>query len=330
MFDFLSAEIKEACKQYQRKRDEESPKIVKTDPFTIGEIGKHDLSKKERRLALRFAAILEKSCKRGVDDPVYHNTLPPLIRGIGHGNVLSAISVLADQDHPNLDNVVQEMVRLTKDELDQFVGAVKGRLRGIEALTKIVEHADFRGKRNEKKIQELFERCPWMVDPTYTQFLTADVSLGTVFKKLAQELGIGEYASNDRDGKEPDLVFLIGNTSLCRVVIVELKASNIELEAEHLGQLEYYLQRAEEWLAEQNLHGYQVHGHLIGTRASPKSRAQGAVILRRRIKESGPETPWRVRDYLDVLRDTRAAHEELLEIHRRAEQTAAEDDDAGE
>jgi len=330
MFEFLSGEIKEACKQYQRKRDEESPKIVKEDPFTILEIRKHDFSKKDYRLALRFAVILEKSCKRGVDDPVYKNTLPPLIQGIGHGNILSAITALADQDRPNLDKVIHEMVRLTQDELDQFVGAVKGRLKGIEALKKIVEHPDFRAKRNEKRIQELFERCPWMVDPTYTQFLTADVSLGTVFKRLAQELGIGEYASDGRDGKEPDLVFLIGNTSLRRLVIVELKASNIELEAEHLGQLEYYLQRAEEWLEEQNLLGFQVHGHLIGTKASPKSRAQGAVILRRRIKESGPETPWRVRDYLEVLRDTQAAHEELLEIYRRAEQAAEADDDAAE
>ena len=260
MFDFLSNEIKEGCKQYQGKRDRNSPKIVKQDPFTISELRKHDLTKKEHHLALRFAVILEKSCKRSVDDPAYRNTLPPLIKGIGHGNILSAISVLADQDHPNLDSVVHEMVRLTKDELDQFVGAAKGRLKGIEALTKIVEHTDFSATRNEKKIQELFERCPWMVDPTYTQFLTADVSLGTVFKRLAQELQIGEYAKGNCDGREPDLVFLIGNTSLCRLVIVELKASNIKLEAEHLDQLEYYLQRAEEWLETQNLHNFQVCG----------------------------------------------------------------------
>jgi hypothetical protein len=326
MFEFLSGEIKEACKRYQLVRDEASPKIVREDPFTISEIRKQDFSRKDHRLALRFAVILEKSCKRGVNDPVYKNTLPPLIQGIGHGNILSAITALADQDRPSLVKVIHEMVRLTQDELDQFVGAVKGRLKGIEALKKIVEHVDFRARRNEQKIQGLFERCPWMVDPTYTQFLTADVSLGTAFKRLAQELGIGEYASDDHDGKEPDLVFLIGNTSLHRLVIVELKASNIELEAKHLSQLEYYLQRAEEWLAEQDLHGFQVHGHLIGTKASPKSRAEGAVILRRRIKESGPETPWRVRDYLQVLRDTQAAHEELLEIHRRTEQAAEADE----
>jgi hypothetical protein len=327
MFDFLSGEIKEACKQYQKKRDEESPAIVRQDPFTVEEIAKHEFSDKDRRMALRVAAILEKSCKRGVDDPTYKHTLPPIFQGIGHGNVLSAIAVLAEQDRPNLDRVVGELVRLTKDELDQFLSAVRGRLKGIEALRKIVEHTDFKAARNEKKIQKLFEQCPWMVDPTYTQFLTADVSLGTVFKRLAQELGIGEYGHVD-DSKEPDLVFLIGNTSLHRLVIVELKASNIDLDAKHLGQLEYYMQRAEEWLAEQNMAGFQVQGHLIGSKASPKAKAEGAVILRRRIKEAGPETPWRVRDYLDVFRDTQAAHEDLLKIHRKTVEDAKLDDDA--
>ena len=211
--------------------------------------------------------------------------------------------------------------------LDQFVGAVKIRLKGIEALGKIVEHSDFRASRNEKSIQGLFERCPWMVDPTYTQFLTADVSLGTVFKLLAQELKIGAYSGQDGDNKEPDLVFLIGNTSLRRMVIVELKASNVWLDSEHLGQLEYYMQRAEEWLEEKGITGFQVQGHLIGSKALPKSRAQGAVVLRRRIKEAGPDSTWRVRDHLEVLTDTKAAHEELLAIHRQAEQAAEIGDD---
>ena len=142
--------------------------------------------------------------------------------------------------------------------------------------------------------------------------------------KVEQQYKIVVYYEGESVGEYFADLIVDGN------VIVELKASNIDLEAKHLSQLEYYLQRAEEWLQEQNLHGFQVHGHLIGTKASPKSRAEGAVILRRRIKESGPETPWRVRDYLDVLRDTQAAHEELLEIHRRAEQAAAADDDEAE
>lgn len=324
MYDFLSSEIKEACKQYQKRRDEESPKIVKHDEFTMAELRRHDLSTSERRMALKFAVILEKSCKRGVDDPLYRSTLPPLIKGIGHGNLLAAITSLADEPRPALDRVIEELVRLTRDELDQFVRAVRVRLKGIEALRKIVEHSDFRTTRNEKQIQDLFEQCPWLVDPTYTQFLTADVSLGTTFKRLAEELEIGEYAPEEGDAREPDLVFLIGNTSLQRIVIVELKASNIALEVDHLNQLEYYMQRTTEWLADRNMPGFQVHGHLIGTKASPQSRARGAVVLRGRIKGAGPDTAWRVRDYIEVLGDTQAAHEEFLAIHRENEQRAGD------
>jgi hypothetical protein len=327
LYEFLGEEITEACKQYAKKREEDAPKIVQNDPFTCGEVDNHDFSKKDRKLAFRFAEILEKTYKRGIDDPAYKSTLPPLLNGIGHGNILTAITALAEQPQPELDRVVHEIVRLTRDEFDQFIGCVKGRLKGIEALRKIIEHPDFKTKRNEKRIQELMEECPWLVDPTYTQFLlVADVSLGTLFKRLAQELQIGAYAATKADAKEPDLVFLIGNLSLQRIVIVELKASNVTLEAENLGQLEYYMQRTEEWLEAQNMGGFKVLGHLIGTKASPKSQAKGAVMLRRRIDKAGPDTSWRVRDYLEVLTDTNAAHEELMTIHRNLKSQSDDED----
>lgn len=86
------------------------------------------------------------------------------------------------------------------------------------------------------------------------------------------------------------------------------------------------MQRAEEWLENQGKGGFQVFGQLIGTKPSPKSNAQGAVVLRRRVKEAGPQTSWKVRDYLDVFIDTQAAHEELLEIHKKLEEA---DEDNG-
>jgi len=323
MRDFLSAEIKEACKRYQGKRDAEAPRVVENDTFTQQELAKYDFSAKDRKLALRFATTLEKACKRSVKDPIYTNTLPQLIKGIGHGAILTAISDLAKQRHPAIDEVVHELVRLSKDELEHFTGSVKARLTGMSALKKIVEAIDFKAKRDEKKVQKLFEECRWLVDPTYTQFMiAADVSLDTVYKRLAQELQIGPFASPG-DKKEPDLVFLLGNDVLRKIVIVELKASNIELEAEHLTQLEYYMQRATDWLEEQKLTGFNVQGHLIGTKASPAARSLGVVALRRRIKESGPDTPWKVRDYLEVLSDAHAAHQDLLTIQKSLEDAAA-------
>lgn len=317
LYEFLSDEIKEACKAYQKKRDDEAPRVVENDPFTTRELDRYDFSARDKKLALRFATTLEKACKRSVSDPIYTNTLPQLLKGIGHGGILTAISELALQKDPNLDDVVHELVRLSKDELEHFTGSVKARLKGIGVLKKIVEAIDFKAKRDEKKVQTLFEDCRWLVDPTYTQFMiAADVSLDTVYKRLAQELGIGPFAPVG-DKKEPDLVFLLGNDVLRKIVIVELKASNIELEIEHLNQLEYYMQRAAEWLEEQKLFGFSIHGHLIGTKASPTARGQGVVTLRRRINEAGPDTQWKVRDFLEVLKDAEAAHQDLLTIQKR-------------
>lgn len=329
MYDFLSAEIKEACKRYQKKRDEEAPGIVKQDVFTISEIDKYDLSKRERRMALRIAAVLERACKRGVDDPDYKAKLPPLVQGIGHGNILTAISALAAQNQPDLGRVAFEVARLTKDEFDHFISSVKARLKAIEAFKKIVEDVSFKDKKQEKTIQQMFEQSPWMVDPTYTQFLTADRSLDSLFIRLAKELKVGAYTRQGAEAEEerPDLVFLIGSLSLNRLVIVELKAANLPLEEKHLTQLEYYMQRAEEWLREHGQGNTRIHGHLIGSKASPKSKARGVVVLRRRIREAGPESPWAARDFMDVLRDTEAAHCELLEVHRRAEEEASSGED---
>ncbi len=330
MYDFLSAEIKEACKQYQKKRDEEAPGIVKQDPFTISEIDKHDLSRRDRRTALRVATALERGCKRGVDDPDYKAKLPPLVQGIGLGTILTAISALAAQRQPDLGRVAVEVARLTKDEFDHFISSVKARLKAIEAFKKIVEDVNFKNKKDEKTIQKMFEQSPWIVDPTYTQFLTADQSLGTLFGRLARELQIGAYAPGDaeQDPERPDLVFLIGNLNLGRLVVVELKAPNVPLDATHLMQLEAYMQKTEEWLEEHGHSSMRIHGHLVGSRAPVASKAKAVLALRGRIKKAGPDSPWKVRDFIQVLQETEAAHQELLEVHRRTEQEASSEEGA--
>ncbi len=328
MREFLSAQIKNACSAYQKKRDDVMPSIVKTDSFTVGEIDSHSLSKKDERMAYRFASVLASSCKQGVEDQIYRTKLPVIVQSLGHGSILTAISALADQDHPDLAQVAFEIARLTREELDQFLGFVKARLRAIAALKKIVEDVDFRARENEKVLQRLFEDSPWLLDPTFFEFLTADQPVDSLLRRLAKELEIGEYAPEgaERDEKRPDLVFLLGNTGLGRLVIVELKSANTSLLNSHLQQLEFYMEQAEAWLKNQKRANMRVEGQLVGSMPKSDSRAEGAVVLRRRDREAGPESMWRVRDYLQVLQDTESAHNELLSIQREAsEREAAEE-----
>lgn len=323
LYDFLSEQIKNGCAAYQRRRDSIIPSQVKKDEFTQEIIAESDLSPRDETLAYRVASSLAAWSKRGVEDPQYRSTLPGLVKSIGHGQILAAISELAALDHPDLNRVAIEIARLTKDELDSFVGFVRARLQAITALKKIVDAADFTMAENEKVLQEMFEESPWLLDPTYTQFLTANQPFNSLFIRLASELAVGQFAPSGArsDRRRPDLVFLIGSLSLGRIVIVELKSANTPLGNEHLTQLMFYISRSEDWLRAQSHPHIQVRGELIGTLPSPTADSEGAVVLRKQIADAGSHTPWRVRDYLNVLSDTEAAHSELLDIYRRTEDT---------
>lgn len=330
LYEFLSKQMAEACKRYQMKRDEEGPRIVRQDAFTIAEVEKHGLSKRDKRWAFRIAGMLKNGCKRGVNDPDYKTRLPAIIDGLGHGNILATIASLAAENQPSLERVAVEVARLTKDELDRFISTIKARLNAIEAFRKVVRATDFKDKREEKIIQKMFEKSPWMIDPTYTQFLSADQAFDSLFERLAKELGIGKHApaGGETEDERPDLVFLLGNKGLSRLVIVELKAPNVQLNARHLEQLEAYMERAEQWLGEHGRQNVRVQGQLVGSMAPTKSNARDVAALRLRVRKAGAGTQWAVRDFLEVLQETEAAHNELLEIHRRSEEEEESDDAA--
>lgn len=325
LHSFLSKEIKEACKAYQAKRDADSNRKVKEDLFTKQQIEQSSLAGPEKKLALKIAKALGRAYEDGVQDPGYKTTLPSIVQAIGQGSVLTAISKIADQDKPQLAKLVSEITRLTKGEMESFTMRAKARLTAIRAMKKVVEAADFKDADNEKEIQKLFENNPWLVDATYTQFLSADKRLDSVMERLAKELKIAHHSGPMDPVKRPDLVFLLGNSALGRLVIVELKSANKPLDSSHLEQLEYYLEEAEDWLKNHHQDHVKVEGHLIGSMPAASSRAEKVVALRRRMRKSGPSEPWKVRDYIEVLKDTEAAHKELLDV--QAAQPSSDDDD---
>ena len=155
---------------------------------------------------------------------------------------------------------------------------IQGRLNGIDALRRLYKDVDFKNPNNEGKLHALFETCPWLIDPTFTQFLTSDQTENELNIRLSKHLEIGNHVPSSYDpknseeaeplkkNKRPDLVFLISNKSLKRVVIVELKAPNTPLHNGHLDQLKGYIGRTEKWLREQggDKSGYKVEGYLIG------------------------------------------------------------------
>jgi hypothetical protein len=325
----LSEAIREACTKYQALRDGRVPGIVKKDPFTLTAIENAGLFGRNRTLAIRFGTALAKGFDEGVADAQYRTVFPEILRGIGHGTLLSTIAKLAAEDRPDLHRVAARAIELTHEEMEGFASIGRGRIDAITALRKIVDDQDFKGKKNEKEIQALLDGAPWLVDTTYSPTLTANESLSTLYQQLEAELKINRSAppQDEGDDDRPDLVFLLGNEAGGRLVVVELKAPNVPLDSDHLDQLISYTKRAKRWLnANATGHSFQVFGELIGT-LNLKSQAKKQLALQDRIEDSGPEAKWRVRTYIDVLKQTQQAHAELLVAHAKAAKRRAVDDD---
>lgn len=108
-------------------------------------------------------------------------------------------------------------------------------------------------------------------------------------------------------------------TALDRIVVVELKSSNLPLESKHLDQLISYIRDIRNWL---NTHDVvsRIQGHLIGSFGDPNSNARGQKALQDRIEEAGPSSQWSVRDYTQVLDHAKLTHQELIAISERMSQ----------
>jgi hypothetical protein len=321
---FLTEQMRLACDAYQKHRETTAEDEVKNDPFTQKIIKDADLPAQKRSWALRFAKILSTSAEQGLDDKEYKTYLPIIVEGIGQGTVLTALKALANERNPVLDKVKTELIELTENELGEFVRIAEGRIAGIHALEKLVKDKNFRAAKNEDKLLELFKKCPWLIDPTFFEFLTANQDEDSVFYGLQKELKIGDHAPKATKKSEdkklrPDLTFLLGSASLNRLIIVELKAPNVPLDNEHLTQLENYIRRAEKWLSNRSdFKNISVSGYLIGSLPDLNSKNDMQELLMSKMKKSGPSEQWSVLDLTEVLARTKKAHKEMLDASKRA------------
>lgn len=329
---FLTSEMQSAIEAYQKTKDVRLKGIVESDPFTKDTIEKARLPAHRKRTANKIAVTLASSLGDETADPFYKKAFPILVRGLGHGDILTSLSVLAAEDLPDFRKLIHEVTRLTAQEFDEFATVVSGRLEAIEALKRLYERVDFKQGNNEKQLHNLLKKNAWLIDPTFTQFLTSDQTENEMNKRLSKFLQIGDalppsYNPNTStetkplgQNRRPDLVFLLSNAGLRRLVIVELKAPNTPLHSGHLDQLEKYLLRAEKWLEDQG--GYKadikVEGYLIGSKAEPSERGEQVELLRARIKKNPDNSNWHVFDIGDVLDRTKIAHQHLLDVYNKA------------
>jgi hypothetical protein len=328
--NFLTAQMEEACNAYQKVRDENAEDEVKSDTFTRKLIAGAKLPKHRERLAYRVARSYASVCEDGIEGPEYQERLTIFVDGVSQGDILKTLRRIAAEDNPDLQSLVAEVTELTARELGDFMKYVEGRMSGIAALQKLCAGVDFKAKKNEDELHALLRDNPWLIDVTFTQFLTSNEAEQTLQGRLAKELKIGAHTPDGYDSstpdetgaggknKRPDLVFLLSNNSLNRLVIVELKAPNTPLYGEHLRQLQNYMRRAKDWLTQKGKGHYIVQGYLIGSRGSIDSKADDVLWLEDQIEQSRNEGPWRVYDLLEILDLTEKAHDELIGIYKKS------------
>ena len=326
LYEFLGDEIKEACKQYQAVRDKSKRDKVLLDDFTKKLIEEAHLSQRERRLALTICGRLASFHTKGFHAPEYRENARQMVSALGKGEIFTAISRIARRTHPQLQDLAGEVARLTHAEIDQAVAGVRTRVLAIKTLKRIVEATDFRAGNNEGELHSLLKKSPWLIDPTFFEFLTSDRTGKTLFIELEKKLGIDsavpvsrsksspEARESTGEDRRPDLVFLLGNENLRRLVIVELKAANTPLLHKHLLQLKDYMRDAEQFLKSKDFGGMTVEGCLIGTLDLERNMIE-VKRLRGEMADRGPQTKWGVFDWVHLLNRTEAAHKEFLEVH---------------
>lgn len=335
--EMLTVEIQKALGKFADKRMEENAEKVSTDPYTKQVIENADIPDHRKKTALKFATALATSEPQGIASDYYKTTIKEVVSSLGHGDIVAAINKLASQAHPDLAELVTEITRSTKREFDEFLKFSHVRLRGIEGLEKIVKSQDFRqGKCNEKELQRLFAKNPWLINPSFSQFLTSDERESVLAGQLAKHLQIGSFTPKKYDpkaaseqqplqsNKRPDLVFLLSSEpsdhANGRVIVVELKAPNTPLHSDHLDQLGDYIRDIEKWrdTPGRNL-SFDVYGELIGSFGGPKFKNNQKVQrLESRIQKDQLHSQWRVRDIADVLADTKLVHKEIIATFEKA------------
>ena len=319
---FLSEAMKDAVVNYQRLRDSKAADSVQQDIFTREIIEKARLTKRRQKTAKRLAGELAKMFPEGIQDTEYRRNLEILVSGLGQGTVLEDLAAMAGGELPGFNALSEAVLDLAVRETGELSRFAEGHIDAIDALKKIVRDVNFQDTNRETELQQLFERAPWLINPVFTQLVAANRWVSTTYERLAKHLGIREYASVN-DPRRADLVFLVSTSGGSEVMIVELKAANEPLNADHLQQLKDYLRKAEGFLEQHNKENIRVQGLLIGSR-NPTSHSASVDLLNWEIHNNQGSSKWQVRDITEVLELAEQAHKELIGIYQQVEEAESQ------
>jgi hypothetical protein len=149
---------------------------------------------KQKRAAKTMLRTL--AVTHGYESQEFGQMAPLLIQSMNAGDVLIKLIELGT-DPGSIFQIASRLAELGEIERQDVLKLYRGRRNGIYALRKLIEKGEEqwgKGKRSEKDLHLLLKQEPWLIKPEYSQYLSSDEDMGKVVTKLAQILGIDEFA----------------------------------------------------------------------------------------------------------------------------------------
>ncbi|EHD8557133.1 ATP-binding protein [Salmonella enterica] len=314
--------MKTALTEHSKFRDVLITTAIEEDEYTKRiMVPIHSLNNKSQKAAKEILKVIGK--EHGVKSEIYMEMAPILLQAVNSSEVLTRLIEL-ETNPGSIRELANSMADLTRMERSDLLKLYRGRNKAINALQKLHDEGNTsrRGKGFEKELHMLLKENPWLVNVTYSNFLTSDRQMGDVCRELNRVLEIDDDAKDTDDETRPDLVYVAANSVSCeKIIIVELKSPGIDLVKEHLEQLTRYIRKTEQHLRTKfHERKIEVVGYLIGKKPSPDSRGEGQQDLLYEINNFGTNSSKNVIDLLELVVSAKQAHEAGIQALQKEEE----------
>ncbi|EMN3919860.1 ATP-binding protein [Citrobacter farmeri] len=314
--------MKTALSEHSKYRDVVITKAIEEDEYTKRILVPiHSLNGKSQRAAKEILKVIGK--EHGVRSDIYMEMAPILLQAVNSSEVLTRLIEL-ETNPGSIRELANSMADLTRMERSDLLKLYRGRNKAINALQKLHDEGNTTRKNKgfEKELHLLLKENAWLVDVTYSNFLTSDRPMGDVCRELNRVLEIDDNAKVTDDETRPDLVYVAANSIACeKVIVVELKSPGIDLVKDHLEQLTRYIRKTDQHLRTKfHDRKIEVVGYLIGKKPSPDSKGDGQQDLIFAMSNFGASSSVNVIDLLELVISAKQAHEAGIDALLKEEQ----------
>ena len=317
--------MKKAIAGHSKFRDSVVEEEIQNDPTSKAIWQSVEvLPAKSRKPAQQLLTTLATSTD-GVQSESFQEVAPFLVKAINSSEVL--VQLIKTGINPNnLSTIIDQLIELSDIERSDVLKLYRARQHGIVGLQILEErsHKAQRGPRYENELQGLLKHCPWLIRPEFGNYLSSDSSIGEVARKISSQLKIDGEAGvvNETKDLRPDLVFVLLNPgTINNVHVVELKSPNVDLNVDHLQQLEGYIMEVENILEQDYGRPMSVTGSLIGNMPKPDTTSKKCRLLINKLSKAGPQSQWEVLTLPMLLERARNVHMTTAEALEKEEQS---------